>query len=63
MFSPATSSPSRVAPRSSVDVVAAGGRALDVGELPVAAQLGLHGLVDLGVGGRAATGSSTRSPS
>ena len=34
------------------DVVAAGGRAVDVGELAVAAELGLHGLVDLGVGGR-----------
>ena len=33
-------------------LVAAGGRAVDVGELAVAAQLGLDGLVDLGVGGR-----------
>ena len=34
------------------DAVAAGGRALDVGELAVAAQLGLDGLVDLLVGRR-----------
>ena len=36
------------------DEVAAGRRAVDVGELAVAAQLGLHGLVDLGVGGHRA---------
>ena len=52
MLSPATSSPSRVAVEVERDVVARGRRPVDVGQLAVAAQLRLHGLVDLGVGGR-----------
>ena len=59
---PGTGSPSRVAARSSVTKSPVGDRPVDVGQLAVAAQLGVDALVDVVVGRRSMDGSSTRRP-